>query len=58
MNTTVNNMKRSAAILAFFLSASAWMVHDITKEQPAQPANPAMQSDSHDNVVVLRPLTD
>ncbi len=53
-----NTIKKSAAILAFFIGAAAWVAHEAEQEtRPAAP-NTSIQSETRNSDVVLRPLTD
>ena len=58
MTATTNNMKTSAAILIFFLSAAAWATHELIEEDHTSPQNTQVQSGTPNTDIVLRPLTD
>ena len=58
MTSTNNNMKTSAAILIFFLSAAAWATRELIEEGHTSPQNTQVQSGPHNDDIVLRPLTD
>jgi hypothetical protein len=52
-----NNIKSSAAILIFCLSAAAWVTSELMEEnQPAAGSVAQAENPNHD--MVLRPLTD
>jgi hypothetical protein len=53
-----NNIKSSAAVLIFFLSAAAWVTHELIEENAAPAVTASVQPDNVNDGVVLRPLTD
>jgi hypothetical protein len=53
-----NNMKKSAAILAFFISAAAWVALEAKQEPSTVTLNSSAQPESSNAGIVLRPLTD
>ena len=53
-----NTIKRSAALLAFFISAAAWVALEAKQDPGPAPADPSVQSDTPNAGIVLRPLTD
>lgn len=53
-----NNIKKSAALLAFFISAAAWVTVEAKKEPRPIPADVSVQSENPNTDIVLRPLTD
>ena len=58
MISASNNFKSSAAILAFFISAAAWVALDAKQEARTETLNSPVQSESANAGIVLRPLTD
>ena len=58
MIPTNNNIKSSAAILAFFLSAAAWVSLEMKQEAYSAPQNSSVQPGTVNAGMVLRPLTD
>jgi hypothetical protein len=53
-----NNIKNSAAVLIFFLSAAAWATHELIEEEQAPAINTTVQPDTVNSNLILRPLTD
>ena len=51
-------IKRSAAVLAFFISASAWVAVETKTEPRPIPADTSVQAGNPNTDIVLRPLTD
>ncbi len=58
MTQANNNIKTSAAMLIFFLSAAAWATRDLIEEEHALPQNTQARSGNVNDEMVPRPLTD